>query len=212
MNVPERKCNPIKKSNLLQAMKRITLLLSACCIFIQFSTAQELKSPNGNLILQFTLQADGTPAYLLTYKNDTVVRTSKLGFELKNDRQSLLKDFMLIDSVRSVFDETWEPVWGEQKEIRNHYNELFITLQQTGTKRQLAVRFRLFDDGLGFRYEFPASGSLRYFTVKEEKTQFALAGNHKAFWIPGDYHTQEFETTISRISDIGKKLNPAAKT
>lgn len=193
-------------------MKKITLLLLSCCLFTQFLTAQELKSPDGNLTLKFSLQADGTPTYALTYKKDTVIRSSKLGFELKNDRKSLLNDFTVIDSVRSTFDETWEPVWGEQKEIRNHYNELFVNLQQKGGKRQMAVRFRLFDDGLGFRYEFPASGSLRYFTVKEEKTQFALNGDHKAFWIPGNYHTQEFETTISRISEIGRNLDAAAAT
>ncbi len=193
-------------------MKKILLLLLGCFIFTQLVTAQELKSPDGNFTLKFSLEADGTPTYLLTYKKDTVIRSSKLGFELKGDRKSLLNDFTIVDSIRSTFDETWEPVWGEQKEIRNHYNELFVNLQQAGGKRQMAVRFRLFNDGLGFRYEFPASGSLRYFTVKEEKTQFALAGDHKAFWIPGDYHTQEFETTISRISEIGKNLDAAAST
>lgn len=193
-------------------MKKIILSLLFFCIFSQLATAQELKSPNGNVILKFSLQSDGIPTYLLTYKNDTVIRPSKLGFELKGDRKSLLDDFTIIDSSRATVDETWEPVWGEQKEIRNHYNELFVNLQQKGGKRQMAVRFRLFDDGLGFRYEFPAGGSLKYFTVKEEKTQFALAGDHKAFWIPGDYHTQEFETTISRISEIGKNLDAAAKT
>lgn len=193
-------------------MKKIILSLLFFCIFSQLAIAQELKSPNGNLILKFSLQSDGIPTYLLTYKNDTVIRPSKLGFELKSDRKSLLDDFTIIDSSRATIDETWEPVWGEQKEIRNHYNELFVNLQQKGGKRQMAIRFRLFDDGLGFRYEFPAGGSLKYFTVKEEKTQFALAGDHKAFWIPGDYHTQEFETTISRISEIGKNLDAAAKT
>ncbi|MFZ0598227.1 MAG: glycoside hydrolase family 97 protein, partial [Flavobacterium sp.] len=144
----------------------------------------------------------GTPTYNLKYKNKEVVKTSKLGLELKDDKKSLLNDFTVVDTKTSTFDETWKPVWGEVNQIRNHYNELAVTLNQKGTDRQIIIRFRLFDDGLGFRYEFPAQKNLTYFVIKEERSQFAMTGDHTAFWIPGDYDTQEYDYTKSKLSEI----------
>lgn len=152
--------------------------------------------------MDFSLQKDGTPMYRLSYKNKEVIKTSKLGFELEKDPQSLLNGFTIADSKTSSFDQTWQPVWGEVANIRNHYNELAITLNQTSSNRQVIIRFRLFDDGLGFRYEFPQQKNLIYFTIKEERTQFAMTGNHTAYWIPGDYDTQEYDYTISKLSEI----------
>ena len=127
-----------------------------------------------NLSITFTLLSDGTPTYSLTYKEKDVIKPSKLGLELKNDEKSLLNDFTIVNSQTSTFDETWKPVWGEVSTIRNHYNELAVTLNQNGTDRIMIIRFRLFNDGLGFRYEFPAQKNLIYFTIKEERTQFAI--------------------------------------
>ncbi|MCD0464024.1 glycoside hydrolase family 97 protein [Flavobacterium sp. ENC] len=170
--------------------------------FSSLANAQQLKSPEGKFVMEFSLQNDGTPTYNLKYKNKEVVKTSKLGLELKDDKKSLLNDFTVVDTKTSTFDETWKPVWGEVDNIRNHYNELAVTLNQKGTDRQIVIRFRLFDDGLGFRYEFPAQKNLTYFVIKEERTQFAMAGDHTAFWIPGDYDTQEYDYTKSKLSEI----------
>jgi hypothetical protein len=170
--------------------------------FSSIANAQQLKSPEGKFVMEFSLQNDGTPTYNLKYKNKEVVKTSKLGLELKNDKKSLLNDFTVVDTKTSTFDETWKPVWGEVDNIRNHYNELAVTLNQKGTDRQIVIRFRLFDDGLGFRYEFPTQKNLTYFIIKEERTQFAMAGDHTAFWIPGDYDTQEYDYTKSKLSEI----------
>jgi glucan 1,4-alpha-glucosidase len=180
-------------------------LFFASLILFAFSSiaeAQQLKSPEGKFVMEFSLQNDGTPTYNLKYKNKDVVKTSKLGLELKDDKKSLLNDFTVVDTKTSTFDETWKPVWGEVDNIRNHYNELAVTLNQKGTDRQIVIRFRLFDDGLGFRYEFPAQKNLTYFVIKEERTQFAMAGDHTAFWIPGDYDTQEYDYTKSKLSEI----------
>lgn len=180
-------------------------LFFASLILFAFSSiakAQQLKSPEGKFVMEFSLQNDGTPTYNLKYKNKEVVKTSKLGLELKDDKKSLLNDFTVVDTKTSTFDETWKPVWGEVDNIRNHYNELAVTLNQKGTDRQIVIRFRLFDDGLGFRYEFPAQKNLTYFVIKEERTQFAMAGDHTAFWIPGDYDTQEYDYTKSKLSEI----------
>ena len=152
--------------------------------------------------MEFTLLNDGTPSYSLNYKSKVVVKSSKLGLELKNDKKSLLDDFTIIDNKTATFDENWKPVWGEVASIRNHYNELAVTLNQKETDRQIVIRFRLFDDGLGFRYEFPSQKNLTYFVIKEEKTQFAMTGDHTAFWIPGDYDTQEYDYTTSKLSEI----------
>ncbi|MEO6176476.1 MAG: glycoside hydrolase family 97 protein [Flavobacterium circumlabens] len=176
-----------------------SLLLFA---FSSIANAQQLKSPEGKFVMEFSLQNDGTPTYNLKYKNKEVVKTSKLGLELKDDKKSLLNDFTITDSKTTTFDETWKPVWGEVDQIRNHYNELAVTLNQKGTDRQIVIRFRLFDDGLGFRYEFPTQKNLTYFVIKEERTQFAMAGDHTAFWIPGDYDTQEYDYTKSKLSEI----------
>ncbi|MFH7003691.1 glycoside hydrolase family 97 protein [Flavobacterium bizetiae] len=180
-------------------------LFFASLILFAFSTiaeAQQLKSPEGKFVMEFSLQNDGTPTYNLKYKNKEVIKTSKLGLELKDDKKSLLNDFTVVDSKTSTFDETWKPVWGEVDKIRNHYNELAVTLNQKGTERQIIIRFRLFDDGLGFRYEFPTQKNLTYFVIKEERSQFAMAGDHTAFWIPGDYDTQEYDYTKSKLSEI----------
>ena len=163
---------------------------------------QQLKSPDNMLSMSFRLLDDGIPVYSLTYKGNDVIRTSKLGFELKNDKKSLLNDFEITDTQFNTFDEVWQPAWGEEKDIRNHYNELVITLNQKELNRKMLIRFRLYNDGLGFRYEFPMQKELTYFIIKEEKTQFAMTGDHTAYWIPGDYCTQEYSFTKSKMSEI----------
>ncbi len=173
--------------------------------------AQQLKSPDEKLVLSFSLQSDGTPSYRLNYKDKVVLKPSKLGLELKNDPQSLLNNFTIVTTTTSSFDETWKPVWGETATIQNQYNELAVTLNQKGTDRQIVIRFRLFNDGLGFRYEFPAQKNLTYFVIKEERTQFAMNGDHTAFWIPGDYDTQEYDYTTSKLSEI-RSLNEKSRT
>lgn len=184
----------------------VLIILSASIIY-----AQELRSPNNQLVMNFSLGGNGIPTYQLSYKGKTVIKPSSLGLELKNDPKSLLNDFAIISAQTSVHDSSWEPVWGEVKKIRNHYNELAITLNQKETDRQLIIRFRLFDDGLGFRYEFPLQSKLAYFIIKEERTQFAMTGDHTAFWIAGDYDTQEYDYTTSRLSEI-RKLSKDAVT
>ena len=175
----------------------LSLLLSFWTVFL---FAQSLQSPDGNLKLTFDLK-EGQPTYELTFKGKDVIKPSKLGLELKN-KPSLTDGFSLKDSKLDSKNETWTPVWGEEKEIRNHYNELAVTLTQPETSRTLVIRFRLFDDGLGFRYEFPTQPNLAHFVIKEEKTQFAMAGDHTAFWIAGDYDTQEYDYTESKLSEI----------
>ncbi len=171
--------------------------------------AQELKSPNRNFKMVFALEKDGTPTYQLFMKNKEIIKKSKLGLELQKDKKSLLNDFTLVNEVRNTFDETWKTVWGEETEIRNHYNELALTLKQNETERQVIIRFRLFNDGLGFRYEFPEQKNLTYFVVKEERTEFAMTGDHTAFWIPGDYDTQEYDFTESKLTEIRKLFRGA---
>lgn len=163
--------------------------------------AESITSPNGQLQLNFSVNAQGEPVYELFYKGKAVIKPSKLGLELKND-PGLMNGFTIADTKTATFDETWEPVWGEVKQIRNHYNELAVTLNQKAQERNILIRFRLFDDGLGFRYEFPLQKNLNYFVIKEEHTQFAMAGDHTAFWIPGDYDTQEYDFTESKLSEI----------
>lgn len=192
-------------------MKQLLYAALIYLVALQYSHSQQLKSPNGNFSMEFSLQNDGTPSYSLTYKSKTVIKPSKLGLELKNDKKSLLNDFTLIDSKTTSFDEIWKPVWGEVATIRNQYNELAVTLNQKETDRQIIIRFRLFNDGLGFRYEFPTQKNLVYFVIKEERTQFAMTGDHTAFWIPGDYDTQEYDYTTSKLSEI-RGLTEKAKT
>ena len=162
--------------------------------------AESITSPNGNLHLDFTVNAQGEPVYQLFYKGKAVVKPSKLGLELKDD-PGLMSNFTLTGTETSTFDETWKPVWGEVAQIRNHYNELAVTLEQKAQNRNMIIRFRLYNDGLGFRYEFPLQRNLNYFIVKED-TQFAMTGDHLAFWIPGDYDTQEYDYTESKLSEI----------
>jgi glucan 1,4-alpha-glucosidase len=164
--------------------------------------SQELRSPNGQLVMNFSLLPNGTPQYHLSYKNKLVINPSTMGFELKDDAKSLQNDFTVTDTKTTSHDSNWQPVWGEVKTIRDHYNELAVTLTQKETNRKLLIRFRLFDDGLGFRYEFPSQPNLIYFVIKEERTQFAMTGNHTAFWIAGDYDTQEYDYTTSRLTEI----------
>lgn len=197
---------------------RKLIILMCLCIVSHWAVAQELKSPNGNLTLKFSLQGNGVPTYSLTYKGKDIIKPSKLGFELKEQKTvndfddfsvkdktgegNLYSGFSIADTKTSTFDESWKPVWGEVKEIRDHHNELAVTLNQKATDRTIIVRFRLFDDGSGFRYEFPEQKNLTYFVIKEEKTQFAMAGDHTAYWIPGDYDTQEYDYTTSKLSEI----------
>ncbi|MSP85734.1 MAG: glycoside hydrolase family 97 protein [Flavobacteriaceae bacterium] len=183
-------------------MKKLIQVLFVLLISINSSIAQELKSPNGEFTMSFSLLQDGTPTYALSYKNNPIIKSSKLGFELKDDKNSLLNGFVVTNSKTATFDETWKPVWGEVSQIRNHYNELAVTLNQKSTDRLVVIRFRLFDDGLGFRYEFPEQKNLVYFVIKDEKTQFAMTGNHTANWISGDYDTQEYDYTTSKLSEI----------
>ncbi|AWM13115.1 alpha-glucosidase [Flavobacterium sediminis] len=182
-------------------MKKIIVLLFLSVVSFAVN-AQELKSPNGKQVMTFSLLKDGTPTYQLSYNGKEVVKPSKLGFELKNDKQSLLDGFVIEKIETNTFNETWKPVWGEVKEIVNHYNELAVTLLQKVTNRKMVVRFRLYNEGLGFRYEFPEQKDLVYFVIKEERTQFAMTGDHTAFWIPGDYDTQEYDYTESKLSEI----------
>lgn len=170
--------------------------------------AESITSPNGNLRLDFSVSPQGEPVYELSYKGKEVIKPSKLGLELKND-PGLMNGFVLAKAETSTFDETWKPVWGEVKEIRNHYNELLVTLNQKAQERNILIRFRLFDDGLGFRYEFPLQPHLNYFVIKEEHTQFAMTGDHTAFWIPGDYDTQEYDYTKSKLSEIRSLMKGA---
>ena len=193
-------------------MKKTFFRALIAVLFFNAAIAQQLKSPNSKLQMEFSLQSDGTPIYSLNYKDKAVIKPSKLGFYLKDDTKSLLNDFAVIDTKTTIFDETWKPVWGEVASIRNHYNELAVTLNQKGTDRQMIIRFRLFDDGLGFRYEFPQQKNLVYFTIKEERTQFAMAGDHTAYWIPGDYDTQEYNYTTSKLSEIKSLMEKAYTT
>lgn len=171
--------------------------------------SQTLQSPNGDLVMQFSLEDNGVPTYQLSYKNKAIIKPSTLGFQLKDDEKSLLNDFVVFKTETANFDDIWTPVWGEENQIRNYYNELAIHLQQNETNRFMIVRFRLFNDGLGFRYEFPKQKHLVYFVIKEENTQFAMTGDHTAFWIPGDYDTQEYDYTESKLSKIREKFDTA---
>ena len=188
----------------MRNMKAICIKLTCFLLVLSMSSAamaESITSPNGQLQLNFSVNSQGEPVYELFYKGKAIIKPSKLGLELKND-PGLMNGFTLADTQTSTFDETWEPVWGEVKQIRNHYNEMAVTLDQKAQDRNIIIRFRLFDDGLGFRYEFPLQKNLNYFVIKEERTQFAMTGDHKAFWIPGDYDTQEYDFTESKLSEI----------
>lgn len=184
-------------------------ILFALMLLPMLAMAQTVKSPNGNVSVKFSLD-NGRPVYEVSYKKRAVVKPSYLGLELAKTKHaskgmeetSLMDGFVVAKTDTSTFDETWKPVWGETATIRNHYNELAVTLNQPATKRNIVIRFRIYDDGMGLRYEFPQQEELNYFVIKEEHTQFAMAGDHKAFWIPGDYDTQEYETVESKLSEI----------
>lgn len=190
-------------------MQKNYYLTLALLLLVFTVKAQSITSPDKNLTLKFALAANGVPTYQLTYKQKPVIKTSKLGIETK-DVPSFLDGFTVTKTKQQSFNESWNPVWGEQKTIRNNYNELLVTLAQKTVKdRYIRIRFRLFNDGLGFRYEFPSQPNLNYFIIKEEHTQFALAGDHKAFWLPGDFDTQEYETVTSKLSEVRGKMKAA---
>lgn len=214
-------------------MNRLKYLLAVACMACActapetaFSESEALLSPDGILRLSFSVK-DGIPMYALQRDGKDVVLPSRLGFEMRGtvksekidiqaDRISktdalpgymMDRGFELLDSSRDSLDETWEPVWGEESSIRNHYNELLVRLRQKESGRRMDVRFRLFDDGLGFRYEFPGGQPLVYFVIKEELTEFAMAGDHLSWWIPGDYDTQEYEYGECRLSEISSRFS-----
>lgn len=214
-------------------MNRLKYLLAVACMACActapetaFSESDALLSPDGMLRLSFSVK-DGIPMYALQRDGKDVVLPSRLGFEMRGtvksekidiqaDRISktdalpgymMDRGFELLDSSRDSLDETWEPVWGEESSIRNHYNELLVRLRQKESGRRMDVRFRLFDDGLGFRYEFPGGQPLVYFVIKEELTEFAMAGDHLSWWIPGDYDTQEYEYGECRLSEISSRFS-----
>ncbi len=181
-------------------IRRAFLALTLFIMSLGLINAEELKSPNGRLVMTFEVDGMGSPVYTLTYKGKPVIKRSRLGLEAEGF--SLREGFKLQKAETNTFDETWKPVWGEVSSIRNHYNELAVTLHQANEDRTIIIRFRLYDDGLGFRYEFPEQKNLVYFIIKDEYSEFAMAGDHKAFWIPGDYDTEEYDYTESRLSEI----------
>lgn len=202
------------------------MLFAAAAATIGASAQEVLRSPDGELELRFSLSDKGEPTYALDYKGRAVVLPSRMGLELRGDAPalefgaeiqkggygepvSLYDGFEQCGAERSEFDETWQPIWGEESSIRNRYNELAITLRQPQSGRQMVVRFRLYDEGVGFRYEFPEQEAMTYFTIREERTQFAMTGDHTAFWIPGDYDTQEYDYTESKLSEIRQLMQQA---
>ena len=194
---------------MINRIHRVLLSLSFLMMSAWGLQAEDLKSPNGRLVMHFEVDGMGCPVYTLSYKGKPVIKRSRLGLEAEGF--SLREGFQLQKAETATFDETWKPVWGEVSSIRNHYNELAVTLHQPKDDRTIRIRFRLYDDGLGFRYEFPEQKNLVYFVIKDEYSEFAMAGDHKAFWIPGDYDTQEYDYTESHLSEI-RKLMKAAVT
>ena len=213
--------------------KNLLLLLLALPMM---AVAQTVKSPNGNVVLTFSLTGNGRPTYEMTYKGKAVVKPSHLGLELAKDKHAsmgmeesdLMEGFSIVDTRETSFDETWQPVWGETRDIRNRYNELAVTLDNKyeyskvtakgenergraffERHRTIIIRFRVYDDGIGLRYEFPQQKELNYFLIKEEHTEFAMAGDHKAWWLPGDYDTQEQMTQETKLSEIRGKMQEA---
>ncbi|MCH5309559.1 MAG: glycoside hydrolase family 97 protein [Prevotella sp.] len=197
-------------------MRRKNLFLSLL-LLPMLAVAGVVKSPNGNVEVKFSVDNAGRPVYEMTYKGREVVKPSHLGLELAKDKHAskkfaetdLMDGFVIKDEQTSEFDETWQPVWGETKDIRNHYNEYAVTLSQPAHKREIIIRFRVYDDGMGLRYEFPQQPELNYFLIKEEKTEFAMTGDHKAFWLPGDYDTQEQMTQETKLSEIRGRFKQA---
>ena len=170
--------------------------------------AIEQKSPNGNIVLNVELNAKGTPEYQVTYKGRPVIKPSTLGIELAEEN-SLMDQFRINKTSTSSFDETWQPIWGETHDILNRYNELLLEMEKPSNGRYMNLRFRVYDDGIGFRYEFPQQKYLNYFVVKAEHTQFAMTGDHTAWWIPGDYDTQEYDYMETHLSEIRSHMREA---
>ena len=197
-------------------MNRIKSFLAMMLLPV-LAAAQTVTSPNGKVKLTFSLTGNGVPTYELTFKDKSVIKPSRLGLELAKDRHAsremketdLMDGFKITDTKTSAFDETWKPGWGETATIRNQYNELEVDLNQPATHRNIIIRFRVYDDGMGLRYEFPQQEALNYFLIKEEHTQFAIAGDHTAWWLPGDYDTQEQETQESKLSEIRGRFHDA---
>lgn len=192
---------------MINRIQSVLLSLSFLMMSAWGLQAEDLKSPNGRLVMHFEVDGMGCPVYTLSYKGKPVIKRSRLGLEAEDF--SLREGFQLQKAETATFDETWKPVWGEVSSIRNHYNELAVTLHQPKDDRTIRIRFRLYDDGLGFRYEFPEQKNLVYFVIKDEYSEFAMAGDHKAFWIPGDYDTQEYDYTESHLSEIRKLMKAA---
>ena len=191
-------------------MKRILLGVLTSFFVSTFTpiVAQEQASPNGNVVVSFSLNKQGIPFYKISYKNKPVIKESSLGFLLKGS-ESLTENFKILDAQKTNFKETWQPVWGEETEILNHYNELLVSLEQTTSLRKMNIRFRVYNEGVGFRYEFPQQKELTYFVISEELSQFAMAGDHTAWWIPGDYDTQEYDYTECKLSQIREQMPQA---
>lgn len=191
-------------------MKRILLGVLTSFFVSTFIpiVAQEQASPNGNVVVSFSLNKQGVPFYKISYKNKPVIKESSLGFLLKGS-ESLTENFKILDAQKTNFKETWQPVWGEETEILNHYNELLVSLEQTTSLRKMNIRFRVYNEGVGFRYEFPQQKELTYFVISEELSQFAMAGDHTAWWIPGDYDTQEYDYTECKLSQIREQMPQA---
>ena len=197
-------------------MKIISLCLCALMMPLLL-VAQQVKSPNGNVVVSFSLVDNGVPTYQVSYKGKPVIKQSRLGLELtpsnndgiKPEDTNLMNGFKVSNTATSSFKEVWKPVWGETSSILNHYNEMAVSLTQEHPNRTIIVRFRVYNDGMGLRYEFPRQSNLGYFIIKDEHTQFAMAGDHTAWWLPGDYDTQEYETVTSKLSEIRSKIKAA---
>ena len=197
-------------------MKIISLCLCALMMPLLL-VAQQVKSPNGNVVVSFSLVDNGVPTYQVSYKGKPVIKQSRLGLELtpsnndgiKPEDTNLMNGFKVTNTETSSFKEVWKPVWGETSSILNHYNEMAVSLTQDHPNRTIIVRFRVYNDGMGLRYEFPRQSNLGYFIIKDEHTQFAMAGDHTAWWLPGDYDTQEYETVTSKLSEIRSKMKAA---
>ena len=188
-------------------MKRFLLTASLFLGLVLSLHAAEMASPNGAIKVNFELN-NGVPTYSVTFRGKLMIKPSRLGYELSG-AENLLDGFTLLGQETARQDETWKPVWGENSEIRNHYTELLVKLVQPSTDRYMNIRFRVYDEGVGLRYEFPQKGKLNYFVVKDERTEFAMTGDHIAWWIPGDYDTQEYEYTRSKLSEIRSLLTKA---
>ena len=198
-------------------MSKLSNFILAALLVPAWASAQTVTSPNGNVKLTFSLSETGQPTYEMAYKDKAVIKPSHLGLELAKDKHAskgeqetdLMDGFKVTNTQTSTFDETWKPVWGETATIRNHYNELQVNLRQEAADRDIIIRFRVYDDGMGLRYEFPQQESLNYFLIKEEHTQFAMAGDHTAWWIAGDYDTQEYPTQTTKLSEIRGRMKDA---